>query len=66
LPPSNIETATADLDAGHLIHDQAQPSLAADISQIWPVFVVGLAFLATMDWIACLGWLLYHAVLWLI
>ena len=48
------------------MHGQLQPSLTARIRRIWAVFVVGLGLLATMAWIALLGWLLFRAVLWLI
>lgn len=45
--------------------DQPKPPLAARIRQIWSVFIVGLGLLATVAWIALLGWLLYRAVLML-
>jgi hypothetical protein len=47
------------------VSDQAQQSLAARIRQIWPIIIVGLGLLATVAWIALLGWLLYRAVLML-
>ena len=47
------------------MQDQARPSLIARASRIWPAFGVGLGLLATMAWIALLGWLLFRGILWL-
>jgi hypothetical protein len=44
---------------------RAKLSFVARIRELWPVVVVGLGLLATVAWIALLGWLLYRAVLML-
>ena len=36
------------------------------VREIWPLFAVGLGFLATVAWIVLLSWLLYRAALTLV
>ena len=43
--------------------NQPRPPPEARMRRIWPALVVCLAFLATMAWIALLGWLLFQAAL---
>jgi len=45
---------------------QQQPSATETIRRIWPLFAVGLGLLATVAWMALLGWVLYRAVLMLL
>jgi hypothetical protein len=49
--------------AGVLPIVQQQPSVAERIRRIWPVCVVGFGLVATVAWMALLGWALYRAVL---
>lgn len=40
-----------------------QRSMKGRLREIWSRFVVGLGLLATLAWIALLGWLVYHTIL---
>jgi len=31
-------------------------------NKIWPALVIGLGLIATMVWVAVLGWLVLHAI----
>ncbi len=46
-----------------LVETQSGPTFAARLRAIRAVFFVGIGLLATVAWIALLGWLLYRAVL---
>jgi hypothetical protein len=41
---------------------EPRPSVAGRLREIRAVFFVGVGLLATVAWIAILGWLLYRAV----
>jgi hypothetical protein len=47
------------------VTQQPQQLMAERIRQIWSYFVVGLGLIATVAWMALLGWMLYRAVLML-
>jgi len=47
------------------VTQQQQKLMAERIRQIWSYFVVGLGLIATVAWMALLGWMLYRAVLML-
>jgi len=49
--------------AGILPIVEQQTSAAERIRRIWPVCVVGFGLVATVAWMALLGWVLYRAVL---
>jgi hypothetical protein len=42
---------------------EPKPSIAGLLGEVRAVFLVGVALLATLAWIAFLGWLMYRAIL---
>jgi len=62
----DVEIRGSPFAARYLPASQQQPSGIERIRQIWPLFVVGFGLLATVAWMALLGWLLYRAALLLI
>lgn len=58
-----IEIRDAPDAARHVPASQQQTSATKRIRRVWPLFVVGVGVLATLAWMALLGWLLYRAVL---
>jgi len=51
------------LDAARDLLPPEKPTSVADrIGRIWPYVIVGFGLLATVGWMALLGWALYRAV----
>jgi len=40
--------------------DETKQSAVDRIRRLWPICVVGFGLIATLAWIAALGWLLYQ------
>jgi len=51
---------TAAFQANGVMDDETKQSAVDRIRRLWPICVVGFGLIATLAWIAALGWLLYQ------
>lgn len=62
----DVEIREAPNAARDLSASQEQTSVTDRVRGIWPIFLVSLALVATLAWVALLGWLLYRAASFLL